>query len=47
MLYSRVIGYFRADKDETKTRWNGKRSKNGTLAISQPAVVEEAPQEGA
>ena len=47
MLYSRVIGYYRADKDETKTRWNGKTNKNGTLAISQPVVVEEAPQEGA
>ena len=40
MLYARFIGYFRADKDETKTSWNGKTNKDGTLAISQPVVVE-------
>ncbi len=44
MLYSRFIGYYRANKDETKTRWSGKTNKDGTLAISQPVVVEEATE---
>ena len=44
MLYTRLIGYYRANKDETKTRWTGKVNKNGTLAINQPVVVEEATE---